>query len=156
MQAPWWRENILILDHVTGRGWVVSVTSRPRFTPGTHWIGGWMGLTAGLDTEAWGRILCLCRVSNPGRPVCSQDTILTELSQLLYPRVTLIYCKLLLALYPSTMTWKCIGGVQVGLLHASSTSVLNKASCSGLITPSLLVLNLFLPLWRWGSLWIIF
>jgi hypothetical protein len=21
----------------------------PRFTPGTHWIGGWVGLRAGLD-----------------------------------------------------------------------------------------------------------
>jgi hypothetical protein len=33
-------------------GWVVSVTSRPRFTPGettlgTHWIGGWVGLRDG-------------------------------------------------------------------------------------------------------------
>jgi hypothetical protein len=26
----------------TRRGWVVSITLRPRFTPGTHWIGvGW-------------------------------------------------------------------------------------------------------------------
>jgi hypothetical protein len=37
-------------------GWVVSVTPRPRFapgerTPGTHWIGGWVSLKAGLDTE---------------------------------------------------------------------------------------------------------
>jgi hypothetical protein len=31
--------------------WVVSVTPRPRFTPGTHWIGGWVGLRSGLDTE---------------------------------------------------------------------------------------------------------
>jgi hypothetical protein len=28
----------------------VSITSRER-TPGTHWIGGWVGLRAGLDTE---------------------------------------------------------------------------------------------------------
>jgi hypothetical protein len=41
-------------------------------TPGTHWIGGWVGLCAGLDTEARGKILCLCRGLNPGRPICSQ------------------------------------------------------------------------------------
>jgi hypothetical protein len=41
-------------------------------TPGTHWIGGCMGVRAGLDTEARGKILCLCRESNPGRPFYSQ------------------------------------------------------------------------------------
>jgi len=55
---------------------VVSITPRPRFAPekgphGTYWIGDWVGLRAGLDTEATGRTLCLCRVSNPTRPVCS-------------------------------------------------------------------------------------
>jgi hypothetical protein len=34
--------------------------------PGTHWTGGWVGLRAGLDTEAKGKILCPCRGSNPG------------------------------------------------------------------------------------------
>jgi hypothetical protein len=29
---------------------------------------------AGLDTEARGRILCLCQGSNPGHPVCSQKS----------------------------------------------------------------------------------
>jgi hypothetical protein len=29
--------------------------------------------SAGLDTEARGKILCLYRESNPGRPVCSMD-----------------------------------------------------------------------------------
>jgi hypothetical protein len=67
---------------------MVSVTHRPRFyprenIPGTHWIGGWVGLSAGLDTEARGKILCLCQVSNPCCTVFSQDTILTELAQLL-------------------------------------------------------------------------
>jgi hypothetical protein len=38
------------------RGWVVSVTPWPRFspgkrTPGTHYTGGWVGPRAGLDTE---------------------------------------------------------------------------------------------------------
>jgi hypothetical protein len=41
--------------------------------PGTHWIGGWVGLRAGLDTEARGKIICLCRESNLGSPVCSQS-----------------------------------------------------------------------------------
>jgi hypothetical protein len=39
---------------------------------GTHCIGGWVGLRVGLDAEVRGKILCLCRGSNPGRPVRSQ------------------------------------------------------------------------------------
>jgi hypothetical protein len=54
-------------------------------TPGTHWTGGWVGLEAGLDTKGWGKILCLCRGSNLFRPVCTQDTILTEPPQLSSP-----------------------------------------------------------------------
>jgi hypothetical protein len=43
-------------------GWVVSVTPRPRFSPrektsGTQCAGGWVGPTAGLDTEVRGKIL---------------------------------------------------------------------------------------------------
>jgi hypothetical protein len=58
-------------------GWVVSVTLRPRFspgerTPGTHCTGGWVGPRAGLDTEARAKILCPCRGSNPGRLFYSQ------------------------------------------------------------------------------------
>jgi hypothetical protein len=34
--------------------------------------GGWVGPRAGLDAEARGKILCLYRGSNPGRPVRSQ------------------------------------------------------------------------------------
>jgi hypothetical protein len=51
----------LALDGVSGQrhAW-------PRFTPGertpgTHYTGGWVGPRAGLDTEARGKILCLCR-----------------------------------------------------------------------------------------------
>jgi hypothetical protein len=40
--------------------------------PGIHCTGGWVGPSAGLDAEARGNILCLCRGLNPGRPVCSQ------------------------------------------------------------------------------------
>jgi hypothetical protein len=66
---------------------VVSVTPRSRFTPGertpgTHCTGGWVGLRAGLDTEAREKILCLCRGSNNGRPVLCQDNIPTEVPQL--------------------------------------------------------------------------
>jgi hypothetical protein len=57
------RGNIapLILDLGTRWGWVVSVTPRPRFTPGemtpgTHCTGGWVGPRAGLDTEVTGKI----------------------------------------------------------------------------------------------------
>jgi hypothetical protein len=55
-------------------GWVVSVTPRPRFTPGertpgTNCTGGWMGPRAGLDTEVRGKILCPCRRSNLDLPV---------------------------------------------------------------------------------------
>jgi hypothetical protein len=67
---------------------MVSVTPQPHFTPGemtpgTHRIGGWVGLRAGL-TEARGKISCLYRgTPNADRPVGSQDTLLTELRQLL-------------------------------------------------------------------------
>jgi hypothetical protein len=68
---------LLILDLGTRWGWVVSVTTWPHFTPrgrtpSTHCTGGWVGPRAGLDTEARGKILCLCRESNPSRPVYSQ------------------------------------------------------------------------------------
>jgi hypothetical protein len=53
-------------------GWLFSVMPQPCFTPSTHWIGGWVGLRAGLDTEARRKTLCSCRESNPGHPVCTQ------------------------------------------------------------------------------------
>jgi hypothetical protein len=40
--------------------------------PGTHCTGGWVGPRVGLDAEVRGKILCLCRGSNTGRPVRSQ------------------------------------------------------------------------------------
>jgi hypothetical protein len=69
---------LLILNLGTRWGWVVSVTPRPRCTPGertsgTHLTGGWVGPRAGLDTEARRKILCLCRGSNPGHPVRNQS-----------------------------------------------------------------------------------
>jgi hypothetical protein len=67
----------LTLNLGTRWGWMVSVTPRPRFTPGertpgTHWIGGWVGPRAGLDAETRRKILCPCRGSNPDRPARSQ------------------------------------------------------------------------------------
>jgi hypothetical protein len=75
--------ELIVLDLCTRRGWVVSVTPRPRFTfegrtPGNHWTGGWVGLRAGLDTETRRKIFCPCQGSKPARPVRSQ-IIITEL-----------------------------------------------------------------------------
>jgi hypothetical protein len=78
--TPWRRLGgedvylLLIHDLGTRWGWVVSVTPRPRFTPGertpgTHSTGGWVDPRAGLDTEDTGKILCSRRGSNPDRPV---------------------------------------------------------------------------------------
>jgi hypothetical protein len=60
-------------------GWVVSITTRPRFTPrertpGIHCTGGWVGPRAGLDKESREKILCPCRESNPDRPVVQPNT----------------------------------------------------------------------------------
>jgi hypothetical protein len=50
--------------------------SRPcRFTPGTHWIGGWVSPRIGLDGEEK-RIIEHCRESNPGRPARSYPFVL--------------------------------------------------------------------------------
>jgi hypothetical protein len=41
-------------------------------TPSTHWIGGWVSLRAGLDTQARVKIPCLCWGLNPSHPICSR------------------------------------------------------------------------------------
>jgi hypothetical protein len=69
-----------MLDFSTRWGWLVSVTSRPHFspgerTPGTHCTGGWVGPRAGLGTEARGKILLPLpgiETLPPGRPACSE------------------------------------------------------------------------------------
>jgi hypothetical protein len=68
---------LLILNIGSRWGWVVSTTPRPRFTPrertpGTNWVGGWVGPRAGLDAGARIKVLYPCQGSNPDRPACSQ------------------------------------------------------------------------------------
>jgi hypothetical protein len=57
---------------VNGQRHVHGRALPPGKDPGTHWIRGWVGLIAGLGTEATGKKKIFCRGSNPGRSVCSQ------------------------------------------------------------------------------------
>jgi hypothetical protein len=82
MQAT--RVTGFILELGTRWGWVVSVTPWLRTTPGSCWIGDWVGLRAGVDIEARGKVLSLYQGLNPGHPVCSQT--LVETVQLLATR----------------------------------------------------------------------
>jgi hypothetical protein len=50
---------ISALDGVNGRHALAVLTPGER-TLSTHWIGGWVGLSAGLDTKARRKIICLC------------------------------------------------------------------------------------------------
>jgi hypothetical protein len=57
------------LDGVSGQRHVpVAVYLRGK-DPGANWTGGWVGPRAVLDSEARGKILCLCRASKLDRPV---------------------------------------------------------------------------------------
>jgi hypothetical protein len=60
------------LDGVNGQHHAPAALYPRGKDPGTHWTGGWVGPRAGLDAEARRKVLCLCRRSNPGRPVRSQ------------------------------------------------------------------------------------
>jgi hypothetical protein len=97
MEAQWGEEEKLLLIHDLGArgGWVVSVTPRPRFTPGertpdTHWTGGWVGPRAGLNTEARGKINCLSRGSNLDRPVV--QSVARHCTDWATPAPKLCYC----------------------------------------------------------------
>jgi hypothetical protein len=74
----WGKEELLLIpDLCTRWGWVVSISPGHTLPPGkgtprTHFIGGWVGLRASVDTEARGKILYLCRGWNPIHPVCSK------------------------------------------------------------------------------------
>jgi len=72
MKTQWGSGSIdqRILNFELGGGdW--SATRPYRFTPGTHWIGDWVGPRAGLDSVAERKMPFTCLV-----------TILTELSRL--------------------------------------------------------------------------
>jgi hypothetical protein len=60
------------LDGVSGQLDAPAVLYSGERTPGIHWIGGSVDFRDGLDTEAKGRILYLCRGMNPGHSICSQ------------------------------------------------------------------------------------
>jgi hypothetical protein len=69
------------------RGWMVTVTPRPRITPGegtTDWTGGWVDLKAGLGKETRGNVICLCRATNPVLPGCSQTLYWQSCPSFLY------------------------------------------------------------------------
>jgi hypothetical protein len=65
---------------MSGKRHAPAALYRREKTLGTHWIGGWMGLRDDLDTEVREKILCFYRGSNPDCAVCSQDTILTQMT----------------------------------------------------------------------------
>jgi hypothetical protein len=74
-----------------GGEWSASLPGRAlppvKGPPGTHCTGGWVGPRAGLDTEARGKNPLLpagIEPRSPGCPARSQDTILPELTRLLY------------------------------------------------------------------------
>jgi hypothetical protein len=60
--------HVFLTSALDGGEWPASRPS--RFTPrervsGTHWIGGWVGTTAGLDAVVKRKIPSPCRHSNP-------------------------------------------------------------------------------------------
>jgi hypothetical protein len=59
----------LALDGVSGQRHAMAALCPGERIPGIHCTGGWVGPRAGLDTEARGKILCPCWVSNPDCPV---------------------------------------------------------------------------------------
>jgi hypothetical protein len=82
MQATKGRGDITPKWRVSSQRHASAVLYLRGRTLGTHYTGVWVGLRAGLDTKAKGKILCLCQGSNPGRPFCSQALLPTELPQL--------------------------------------------------------------------------
>jgi hypothetical protein len=45
---------------VSGQHRTLATLYSGKGSPSNHCVGGWVGLKAGLDTEARGKILCLC------------------------------------------------------------------------------------------------
>jgi hypothetical protein len=61
--------SFLLLDRVSGRRHAPAAFFPWGLTSGTHCVGGWVGLRAGLNTEARRKIFFLSRESNLDRPV---------------------------------------------------------------------------------------
>jgi hypothetical protein len=59
-------------DVVSGQRHAPAALNPRESTPGTHCIGGWVGLRSRQDTEARGKILFPCWGSNLCNPVCSE------------------------------------------------------------------------------------
>jgi hypothetical protein len=57
------------VDGVSGQRHAPAALYPRERNPGTHWIGGCVGLRVGLDTEDSRQILCLCQGQNPDRSV---------------------------------------------------------------------------------------
>jgi hypothetical protein len=103
--------------------WVDSVTPPSALSqgkdPGTHWIVG-VGLTAGLNTEVRGKILCLCRGSNSGRLVCSQTLYWLSYPSTIYYRSWLrLICRPNYFFYIAQSHFKsCISFGGIGRLYS--------------------------------------
>lgn len=46
----------------------VPAALAPRKEPGTHWTGGWLDTTVGLDVLGKGQIFVPAEIHNPDRP----------------------------------------------------------------------------------------
>jgi hypothetical protein len=57
--------NVEWTDGVSGQRHAPDAFYPRERTAGNHLIGGLVGLRASLDTDAGGKVLCLCRLSNP-------------------------------------------------------------------------------------------
>jgi hypothetical protein len=90
MRTYWGSGSIAprILNLGTRWRWVVSLTHRPLYpeerTPGTHWVGGWVGPRTGQDAVVKKIILSPRQELNPGRRARSQ-----ALYRLRYPTLQL-------------------------------------------------------------------
>jgi hypothetical protein len=74
IKTYWGREGIEPRTYLgTRTRWVVSFRPRPLYplgnSPGTNWIGGWVGPRAGLDEVVNTKIPRPCRESNPRTPI---------------------------------------------------------------------------------------
>jgi hypothetical protein len=77
-------------------------------TPGTHWIGGWVGPRAGLDAGARRKILCPCRGSNPDRPARSQTLYCLSYRISPYTTIIMTISTVKLSLWLGTTPWERI------------------------------------------------